>query len=485
MLSPTALLPRALRADDPDVTAMPTRTRLTTAAAAAALLGLLASPAPALAAAGEPAQVVGSPATAPVRPAVAPAPRPAVAPAPRPAVAPAPRAGVAAAPRPPKLTRAAAQSLGRSVSAALATAGAGSVGGAVEIEGYGGIYRRNSKAPLRPASTQKNFTALSVLLALGPSARLRTEVAATAVPVGGRLEGSLWIVGGGDPYLTSAGLRRLAADVRAAGVTTVVGDVLLDDSRYDGRRSAAGWKASFVPRQSGPLSALAVDRNTWRRDPSFLADPALPTAVRFREMLLAAGVTVSGTVRRAARPAQATTLAAVPSAPMSAVVARMLKTSDNFAAELLLKELGRVVRADGSSAGGSAAARSVLARVGVTPGASADGSGLSAHDRQTPGTQVALLRAARASAVGPSFRAALPVGCVDGTLRMRFCRTPAAGRVSAKTGTLLGVRTLSGYTTTASGRPVFFAFQLSGVRDGARAQRALDRAVVLLASSRS
>jgi D-alanyl-D-alanine carboxypeptidase/D-alanyl-D-alanine-endopeptidase (penicillin-binding protein 4) len=446
---------------------MPTRrTRLTTAAAAAALLGLLTSAAPALAAAGPPVPPASPPATASLRAAAAPAPPAAVPPA-------------------RKLSRAAAQSLGRSVSAALATAGARTVGGAVEIEGYGGIYRRNSKTPLPPASTQKNVTGLLVLLALGPSARLRTEVAATAVPVGGRLEGSLWLVGGGDPYLTSAGLRQLAADVRAAGVTTVAGDVLLDDTRYDGRRRAAGWKASFMPGQSGPLSALAVDRNAWRRDRAFLADPALPAAARFRDMLTAAGVTVSGTVRRQVRPAEATTLAARPSAPMSAVVARVLKTSDNFAAELLLKELGRVVRADGSSAGGTAAARTVLARIGVAPGASADGSGLSAHDRQAPGTQVALLRAARASAVGASFRAALPIGCVDGTLRRRFCRTAAAGRVSAKTGTLLGVRTLAGYTTTASGRPVFFAFQLSGVRDGARALRALDRAVVLLASSRS
>ncbi|MDP9466441.1 MAG: D-alanyl-D-alanine carboxypeptidase/D-alanyl-D-alanine-endopeptidase, partial [Actinomycetota bacterium] len=269
------------------------------------------------------------------------------------------------------------------------------------------------------------------------------------------------------------------------GVTTVAGDLLLDDSRYDARRSAAGWRPSYVPRQSGPLSALALDRNRWRTDTAFLTDPALPVAVRFRNLLTGAGVTVTGAVRRAPRPAQAATVAVHESAPMASLVTRVLKASDNFAAELLLKELGRTVRADGSSAGGIAASRQVLGALGVPVGAGTDGSGLSSLDRQTPAGQVALLRAGRRSAVAASFRAALPVGCVDGTLRKRLCGTAAAGRVQAKTGTLRGVRTLAGYTTTARGRVVYFAFQLSGVKDGARALRAIDRAVVLLASNRS
>ena len=388
------------------------------------------------------------------------------------------------APTPP-LTKTAADALGRSVGTALAASGARTIAASVEVEGYGGVYRRNSGAAVPPASTQKSFTGLSVLLALGPKARLRTEVAATAVPQDGLLAGHLWLVGGGDPYLSSAQLAALAAQVEAAGVTTVAGDLLLDDSRYDSRRSAAGWRASFVPSQSGPLSALALDANRWRADRAFLADPALPAAVRFRDLLKAAGVTVTGAVRRAPRPAEATTLALHESATVEALVSRVLKASDNFAAELLLKELGRTVRADGSSAGGIVASRQVLGPLGVPVGAGADGSGLSSLDRQTPAGQVALLRAGRRSPVAASFRAALPVGCVDGTLKKRLCGTVAAGRVQAKTGTLSGVRTLAGYTTTARGRVVTFAFQLSGATDGARALRAIDRAVVLLAGNRS
>lgn len=383
---------------------------------------------------------------------------------------------------PPPATPAQRDALRRRLEAALAGSTATTVAAAVEVEGYGAVLRREAGHALPPASTQKNYVGLAALVALGPDARLRTEVARTAEPLGGVLSGHLWLVAGGDPYLTKLGLRALARDVRAAGISTVTGEVRLDDSRYDARRTAGGWKSSFMPQQSGPLSALAVDRNRWRTDPAFLADPALPAAVLFRDYLRAEGVTV-GTVRRQRRPADAVPVAQRVSGPVPAVVRRALKDSDNFAAELLLKELGRVVRGDGSSAGGLSAVREVLGEHAVPVGAGSDGSGLSAHDRQTTGGQVLLLKAADASGSGEQFRAALPIGCRDGTLRRRYCGTVAEGRVLAKTGTLSGVRALSGYTETVSGRTVWFSFQLTGVRDGGRALAAVDRAVVALAGS--
>lgn len=373
--------------------------------------------------------------------------------------------------------------LRRRLEAALGGSTAGTVSAAVDVQGYGEVLRRGAGSPLPPASTQKNYVGLSALVRLGPTARYRTEVAARAPLVAGRVQGHVWLVAGGDPYLTMGYLRLLARSVRAAGVTHIAGDVRLDDLRYDQRRTAPGWKASFMPGQSGPLSALAIDRNRWRSDSAFLADPALPAAVRFRDYLLAEGVSVAGTVRRDPRPADARALAVHNGTPLPAAVRRALKESDNFAAELLLKELGRVVRGDGSSAGGLAAVRDVLGAHAVPVGAGSDGSGLSAHNRQTTGGQVRLLRAADGSGSGAAFRTALPLGCRDGTLKRRYCGTRAEARVSAKTGTLRGVRALSGYTTTASGRDVWFSFQLSGVTEGAKALAAIDRAVVALASS--
>ena len=373
--------------------------------------------------------------------------------------------------------------LRRKVESALGGSSAVTVSAAVDVEGYGEVLRRDAAHPLPPASTQKSYVALSALIALGPTARYRTEAAAVAVPVAGRLPGSIWLVAGGDPYLSATYLRGLAKKVRALGITSIAGDVKLDDLRYDQRRAVSGWKSSFMPAESGPLSALAVNRNRWRTDRTFLADPAFPNAVLFRDYLRSEGVSIGGTVRREARPAEARTLAVHHGTPLTSAVRRAVKESDNFAAELILKELGRVVRSDGSSAGGLEAVRDVLGRHGVPVGAGSDGSGLSSLDRQTTGGQVELLQAADASGSGPVFQASLPTGCRDGTLKRRFCGTAAEGRVAAKTGTLRGVRALAGYTTTASGRRVHFAFQLTGVESGAKALAAIDRAVVALAAS--
>jgi D-alanyl-D-alanine carboxypeptidase/D-alanyl-D-alanine-endopeptidase (penicillin-binding protein 4) len=380
-------------------------------------------------------------------------------------------------------TSAAAAALGRRVAAALGTGTATTIGAAVDVDGLGVVLRSDAGHALPPASTQKSFTAVAALMALPHGFRFTTEVATRGVPRAGRLPGSLWLVGGGDPYLTRAGLRSLAHSVRAAGIRYVAADLLLDDSRFDARRHALGWKPSYVPDETGPLSALAVDHNTWRHDRRFLADPALPDAVLFRRYLAEEGVTVHGAVRRMRRPADARTVAVRRSGPLAAVLRRALKASDNFAAEMVLKEVGRVVRADPSSAGGHAAVRDVLAAHGVAAGRGTDGSGLSRYDRQTPAAQLALLQLADTGAPGAAFRATLPIACQDGTLHRRMCHTPAAGRVFAKTGTLPGVRALSGYTRTATGRRVWFSFQLTGVRNGAQARLALDRAAIALASA--
>jgi D-alanyl-D-alanine carboxypeptidase/D-alanyl-D-alanine-endopeptidase (penicillin-binding protein 4) len=391
---------------------------------------------------------------------------------------------VAAAPRTAVLPAAAAAALRVRLAGTLSTALAGSTAGtlsaAVDVDGVGPVLRRDSAHALPPASTRKSFVVSAALLALGRDARTPTSVAATATVTAGRLPGSLWLVAGGDPYLTTAGLTVLAARVRAGGVTVVRGDLLLDDTRYDGLRRAPGWKAGFVPDELGPLSALALDGNAGRRDAAYLRDPALPNTERFRALLAAQGVRVLGRVRRAPRPASARTLTTHDSLPLSAVTTRLLKASDNFAAEMLLKEVGRRVGGVGSTAVGVSAVRTVLTARGVDVGPAVDGSGLSAWDQETTAGQLSLLRAVDASPVAASLRAALPVACVDGTLVHRMCGTAGAGTVVAKTGTLSGETALAGYTVTRTGRRVLFAFQLTGLRSSASGRAAIDRAVVAL-----
>jgi D-alanyl-D-alanine carboxypeptidase/D-alanyl-D-alanine-endopeptidase (penicillin-binding protein 4) len=75
----------------------------------------------------------------------------------------------------------------------------------------------------------------------------------------------------------------------------------------------------------------------------------------------------------------------------------------------------------------------------------------------TPRALVRVLDAMRRSPAFATYRDALPVAGVDGTLRTRMRGTPAAGNARAKTGTVDKARSLSGYVTTADGRLLMFS----------------------------
>ncbi len=374
-----------------------------------------------------------------------------------------------------------AASLSAQVDAALAGSTARTVGVRLEVSGLGVVSSRNGGSALPPASTQKTYVALAVLNLLSPTSRIRTSVRGPAVSSDGVIRGPLVLVGGGDPTLSSAHLDALAASLRRRRVRVVTGGLYGDDRLFDRERTAPGWKPTFLPREAGPLSALVVDRNQWRWDPAYLKDPVIGNVGRFRAALTKAGISVRGPDRRGRTTSVTRLLAFHDSPPMSALVASMLKNSDNLAAELLVKRLG-ATRGVGTTAGGLHVIRAHVAKLGAPMGTAADGSGLSSLDRASPTGSVALLKAAESSASGSALRKSMAVSCVDGTLKTRLCGTAAARRVHAKTGTLDNVRVLSGYTTTRSGRRVYFSFMLSGCSKGISCRDAIDRAVVVLAS---
>lgn len=355
-------------------------------------------------------------------------------------------------------------------------------GAAVVVEGLGVVVDLNGRRPLPPGSTQKLYTAAAALLELGPRWRMRTEVRRTGTLLpGGLLAGDLVLVASGDPTLVTADLRRLASTVAASGIRRVMGSLRIDDTHYDRARRGTGWRAEYVPTHSGPLSAFVVQGNRWRCDPAYAANPAASNGQRFRAALTKAGVTIERPIRLGPAPEPGQLVAVHESPPLSTLVQSMLKRSDNFIAELLLKELGAAIGRPTSEGGLEVVARWAR-RFGMPPGNAVDGSGLSPLDRQTPLHEVNWLMNVEKTPVGRLIRSSLPVGCKEGTLQARLCGSPAAGRVFAKTGTLRGTVTLAGYTTSASGRSVWFAFMLSGVRSIVQARGAADRATVALAT---
>ncbi|MCU1593622.1 MAG: D-alanyl-D-alanine carboxypeptidase/D-alanyl-D-alanine-endopeptidase [Frankiales bacterium] len=372
--------------------------------------------------------------------------------------------------------------LKRQLQAAFAGSTSRTPGVAIDVAGIGAVYRSQSGTSLAPASTEKLFTSFAALRALGATSRYTTSVLATVPQVGADQPGNLYLIGVGDPSLGTADLDRMAAGIAATGTKRLMGRLYVDDYRYDHVTRGPQWKAEFVPEESGPLSAFAVDGNGYRTDRAYLADPALGNLARFRSLLVKHGVAVSATLGRA-KVGSGRIVSQHVSRPLSDIVKGIAKNSDNFGAELLAKELGKVRRNAGSTKDGALVIRDVLHAMGVTVGTVIDGSGLSYSNRQTVNGVLTLLAAAERSNVYAELRAALPVACTDGTLKKRMCGTAASGIVTAKTGTLDVVHALAGWTTTRDGRVVRFAFLLQSFSSGAKANAAMDAAAVALSAA--
>ena len=351
---------------------------------------------------------------------------------------------------------------------------------AVDLGNGDVLFHRRAQLGLVPASNEKLAVTYTALAVLGPSYRIDTTVYGEGELIDGVWHGDLVLKGFGDPTLTRGDLRRLVAQLRDGGVRRVTGRVLGDESFFDAMRVGPLWKSSFYISESPPLSALTVDRASYRGFVS--AEPALAGASAFRDLLLRAGIRVAGPAGTGRADGAAFPLGTVRSVPMSVLVRWMNRESDNFMAELLLKQLGAVENQQGTTARGTAVVRRTLAAVGV-PLAGVrlvDGSGLSPYDRLTAGALVGILEAAwKDPGIRKPFVASLPVAGITGTLSDRLRTPPARGHVIAKTGTTNTASTLAGYVRSRfafavmnNGRPVN--------TDSAR--RAQDRFAAVLAA---
>ena len=159
------------------------------------------------------------------------------------------------------------------------------------------------------------------------------------------------------------------------------------------------------------------------------------------------------------------------------------KESQNLHAELLLRLLGREKGTAGTIEAGSEVLRGLLAQADIRSDEYIffDGSGLSRQNLVTPHAIVKLLLYASKQPWGDEFAATLPVAGQDGTLADRFRNTPEQGKVSAKTGSLSHVSTLSGYATTATGERIAFSIMSNNYNvPSLTAMQAIDQIVSAL-----
>jgi D-alanyl-D-alanine carboxypeptidase/D-alanyl-D-alanine-endopeptidase (penicillin-binding protein 4) len=243
---------------------------------------------------------------------------------------------------------------------------------------------------------------------------------------------------------------------------------------------------------------LPLQSSNWV-DAVAVHNPALWFVTRLREMLEQRGIKVSGRTRavnrleREANPADHSKLielAYVESRPLGEIISKMMKPSQNLYAQLLLLQVGaRSQKSENRNQTTEDAGIEELNRfateVGIQRGDLLfdEGSGLSRSALVTPNAIVQLLKFMSRHASTDVFRAALPVAGVDGSLRNRMKGTPAERNVTAKTGTIGYVHTLSGYVTSAAGERLAFSIMLNAYRSDSRtvARDDVDAIAVMLA----
>lgn len=322
------------------------------------------------------------------------------------------------------------------------------VGVAVREEGRF-LYRHQTKRRRVPASNQKLLLSMALFDALDPSRSIETT-AATQILQQPVLKGDLYLLGRGDPSVTGGGrfgralpfeptrLGVLARAVRAAGVRRVEGRVIGNTGYFARDWYAPGWKSDFAEKWIALPTALTFEGNV--HSGRHISDPERRAAAAMTRKLEDLGVRVMGKPAAAQAPADLVDVASVSSPPLSVMARYMNRWSSNFFAEVFGKRLG-VERSGipGTIAKGAAAIASWAAQHGVSVVAR-DSSGLSYENKVAPGGMVRLLGIAEDATWGPTLRKSL-AAAGEGTLKDRL----RGVRLRAKTGTLDGISSLSGY----------------------------------------
>ncbi|MCE5217921.1 D-alanyl-D-alanine carboxypeptidase/D-alanyl-D-alanine-endopeptidase [bacterium] len=406
------------------------------------------------------------------------------------------------------------------------------------------LYSRNPDALLLPASNTKIVTTAAAYELLGGDFRAPTRVLAQTKPTAeGVVTGPLYLRGGGDPTLTHDKLADMAQRLYKSGLRKVTGPVVADGTAFSDASLGTGWHWQYLnDGYAAEFGALTVDSGcvtvilrgaeTPGKPPLFrlepfseylkldpeatttsgdakpgafrslgrnlvsltgpigvnqrietsltVRQPALYCATLFRIALVKAGIEVGGDVLSGRTPADDVKLLQVDSPPLVEILQRINKNSDNNAAEIVLRDISMAAKGVGSCGASAALIAQWAAGFGAdVEGVSlADGSGLSRSTTITARFFVQVLNHMQGR---DAWVQTLPLMGKDGTLSSRLKGTAAEGKVRAKTGFISGVRSLSGYVHTKSGRRLTFSILVNQPQTTAAATAFQNKVCLLLA----
>jgi D-alanyl-D-alanine carboxypeptidase/D-alanyl-D-alanine-endopeptidase (penicillin-binding protein 4) len=341
--------------------------------------------------------------------------------------------------------------------------------------GSDSYYARDPDTSLAPASNTKLFTTAAAFGLLGTNYTFETRIYYDGALTNGAVTGNLSLVCEHDPtwnttVFSSARtpLDHIAAQLKALGLTSVASNV------------QCYGVCAYNLSSTGFLNVTTTEAKN------------AAAAAAFMAALQARGIAVSGSaVGQPGFSTPGTQLythhssdLAYQGRPLRLGIAciPLLKVSHNVMADLLCRHLGWKLGADDSYSAGTTQVLGWLSRV---PSLSTngmvmnDGSGLSRGNRFSARQCVALTRYMLAAS--PVWDEGLPIGCVDGTIRRRFCGTDGEKVVHAKTGSLRTSIALSGYVNNLYDDQRYL-FSFIGNRtniDQTATRQAIDNAVAL------
>ncbi len=214
---------------------------------------------------------------------------------------------------------------------------------------------------------------------------------------------------------------------------------------------------------TGSIGSTQVEKAIYKsiREPDMWSGHA---AVKF---LAERGIKIKGKVKAGKAPATQVIVATAESKALSQIVADMMKWSNNYVADMLVKNLSAEAGdRPATTSKGMQRVRSHIEKVaGLKPGSYEfiNGAGFTRENLLSPQQLGAILTSVRRDfRIFPEFLSSLPIAGVDGTLRSRFKGLDSVGWVRAKSGLLNGAIGLAGYAGDDQGRIFTFVFLFNG-----------------------